>query len=878
MSWVTFVWAIVIGACVIMALPNLLAGLKGRRWEDLFFVLAALSVAAIACGELAMMHARTAVEIGRLHQWTHVPVFLLVVSIAGFVRAYFGTARLWLGVAACGTRLLSLIINFACPPNVNFREVTGLRQLDFLGETVVMPEGVVSAWTRVGEVSSLLMLAYVIDASIRLWRKKGEGNRRRAVVVGGSITLFILLAAGLSALIHARVLHVPYLISLPFLGVVLAMGFELSYDLVRAAQTAGQLRASEAALRESEMRVSLAASAADLGLWVWDVREDDLWMMEKRRELFGFGKSERISLNRFLQAVHEDDRARLQQELRDSLRTGKYESEYRIKGADGKTRWVAGYGRIELDRQGQPACLRGVTRDISKRRLAEEVMRTSGEINRTVLASLHNQIAILDRAGTIVAVNDAWKKFALMNRGTAASVSVGVNYLDVCRRSASAGDGTARLALEGVQSVLEGRSEFFEIEYPCDSPSEPRWFLARVVPLKTTEGGAVISHAEITRLKQVEESLRESDARFRTVANQAPVMIWMSGPNKEGIFFNKGWLEFTGRSVEQELGAGWLEGVHAEDLAHCLSVCGNAFSKREPFTVEYRLRRNDGEYRWLLDTGTPRFDPGGAFLGYIGSCIDIGERKQAEMDHQLQSMELARVGRLALMGELAASLAHEVNNPLGAMVTNASAGQRLLARDQLGPAALRELLADIISDGHRAKEVIDGIRNMVRKSEASRSPVEVKTVMNDLLRTVRADAIARNISFVAETDEHAGIVRADRVQLLQVLLNLTLNAFEALAVIRADARRVVVRAEPVRNGKICVTVRDTGPGFPSGIADQLFEPFFSTKAEGTGMGLAIARSIVEAHHGTLVAESCATGGALFTLSLPEVTEAKSRAV
>ena len=324
MSWVTFIWALVIGACATMALPNLLAGIKGRRWENLFFVVAALAVAAIAWGELAMMHSRTTEEIGRFQQWTHLPLFFLVVAIAGFVRVHFGTGWLWLAVAACGVRLVSLIVNFASPPNVNFRQVTGLGHFDFFGEIVMLPEGVVSGWTRVGQVSSLLMLVYVVDASIKLWRKKGAENRRRAALVGGSITLFILVAAGLSALIHERVLHVPYLISLPFLGVVLAMGFELSYDLLRAAQTAGQLRASEAALRESEMRISLAASAANLGLWVWDVKEDHIWMMDKRRELFGFGKSERINLNRFLQVVHEDDRARLHQELRDSLQSGEY--------------------------------------------------------------------------------------------------------------------------------------------------------------------------------------------------------------------------------------------------------------------------------------------------------------------------------------------------------------------------------------------------------------------------------------------------------------------------------------------------------------------------------------------------------------------------
>ena len=229
------------------------------------------------------MHSRTPGQIGRNVQLFHVPVFLLFVATVGFVHFYFGSGRLWLGLSACLVRFFALLLNFGLPPNLNYREITFLRQLDFLGETVAMPAGIASSWTRLGQLSSLLLLAYVIDASLILWRRGNPENQRRAALVW-SITVFILLAAGLAALLHARVLDIPFLVNLPFLGVVLAMGFELSYDLLRAAQTAGQFRASEP-LTGKRDAVSLAASAANLGLWVWDVKDDHIWMMEKRGAL-----------------------------------------------------------------------------------------------------------------------------------------------------------------------------------------------------------------------------------------------------------------------------------------------------------------------------------------------------------------------------------------------------------------------------------------------------------------------------------------------------------------------------------------------------------------------------------------------------------------
>jgi C4-dicarboxylate-specific signal transduction histidine kinase len=228
------------------------------------------------------------------------------------------------------------------------------------------------------------------------------------------------------------------------------------------------------------------------------------------------------------------------------------------------------------------------------------------------------------------------------------------------------------------------------------------------------------------------------------------------------------------------------------------------------------------------------------------------------------------------MGELAASLAHEVNNPIGAMVANASAGQRLIAAGKIETKELKELLDDIVADGRRAGEVIQGIRNMVRKGEARRALIQIGDIIDQLLRVVHADAIEREVKVTAEVDSGTGQVWGDPVQLLQVLLNLTINAFEAMTAVPSNARRLAIRAGRDGNGDILVSMRDSGPGFPEGIAEQLFEPFFSTKADGTGMGLAISRSIIEVQGGTLSGENCDNGGACFTVCLPQAKEDNSK--
>lgn len=489
--------------------------------------------------------------------------------------------------------------------------------------------------------------------------------------------------------------------------------------------------------------------------------------------------------------------------------------------------------------------------------------------------------------------------------------------------------------------------------------------------------------------------LRESESRFRIVADAAPVLIWMAGTDKLCTFFNKPWLDFTGRSMEQELGDGWAKGVHQDDLERCLQVYSSAFDARQPFVMQYRLRRDDGEYRWISDQGVPRYDAQGTFAGYIGSCVDVTElmrkdealhefeervvlaaeaahlgvwemdpgtneiwmsdsartlfqfdsatridhaalqdrvhpedralrdsavkhaietrggyeieyrvllpdgtqrwiggrgrcltgdnregarligvsiditpRKLAEAEALRQRDQLSHLSRVALMGEMSASVAHELNQPLAGILSNAAAGQRFIDRGYVDQGEIRELLGDIIADGRRASDVVRGIRGMVKKEHVPRRSVNLNEVVMDALRMASPDALLHSCQLETSLDPNLPAIHSDPVQLQQVLLNLAINAFDAMRDTPASKRKVVIATQAHGDGTVRTSVRDYGVGISKEMQDSLFDPFFSTKTEGLGMGLAIVRSIVESHGGTITAENADGGGTRFEFVLP----------
>jgi PAS domain S-box-containing protein len=622
--------------------------------------------------------------------------------------------------------------------------------------------------------------------------------------------------------------------------------------------------------------------------------------------------------------------------------------------------------------------------------------------------------------------------------------------------------------------------------------------------------------ANLVRRRRAERSLTESEQRFQNAADAAPVLMWMAGPDKRATFFNKAWLNFTGRTMEEELGDGWADVVHEDDIENTVQRYHTAFDAREPFVIQNRLRRHDGEFRWVTANGAPRYDGKGNFLGYVGASIDITDllkkeealheseerialaaeaahvgvwelnlatnelwvsdqwrslfhikpgvpvtaddirerihpedrdrrdaaiqkaieensayeieyraflpdktlrwiagrarclpkehglptrllgvsadvtdRKQAEelfqfateaspsgmvlmneqgrivlvnahieelfnyerqelidqpieilipdrfraalpahrasflaapqvrmmgaerelfgrrkdgsefpvevglnpiespqgflvlatvadisarkaaeeeAHHRREQVEL--LGRVSLLGEMTASLAHELNQPLYAIQNNANAAMRFMDKGKLDPVQLREILIDVLADGRRANDIIQNVRNSIKKGSTIRQPMDLNEVVKKVTHMIHLEAAAHACKVQVSLAEKLPSVEGDPTQMEQVLINLVINALDAMRDTPPDLRKVQIATESNGDGTVRVGVRDYGKGIAEGTRERLFEHFFTTKEEGLGMGLAIVRSIVESHGGKIDVENAEGGGARFYFCLP----------
>jgi PAS domain S-box-containing protein len=418
-----------------------------------------------------------------------------------------------------------------------------------------------------------------------------------------------------------------------------------------------------------------------------------------------------------------------------------------------------------------------------------------------------------------------------------------------------------------VQAALDTGS--FEAEWRVIWPDGAvRWLTGRASAFKGEPGNPmrlIGIQLDITERKHAEAALRESEVRFRNLADSAPVMIWVAGTDKVLNFFNKTWLDFVGRTMEEELNNGWVDGVHPDDRDRCFASYSAAFDMREPFHVEGRMRRADGEYRWVLCSGVPRFAPDGVFEGYIGSEIDITDLKRAEQE------TLARQ-KLESMGLLAGGIAHDFNNLLGSILSTSE----LMLTDLPTGSPVIDAVQAIQSVADRGAEIVRQMMSYTGQENPAFERVDLGRLVDEMIQLLRV-SISKGARLRVDVPEDLPSVWANAAQIRQVVMNLVINASEALGekegIISVTLAHVSSGSD---RGHVRLDVSDTGCGMTEEVRTKMFDPFFTTKFAGRGLGLAAVQGVVRSHGGALNVESAPGQGCRIEILLPCATEADSR--
>ena len=519
---------------------------------------------------------------------------------------------------------------------------------------------------------------------------------------------------------------------------------------------------------------------------------------------------------------------------------------------------------------GEIYAIGGIVTDVTERKREEMAHRYTQESHRLMVEAASDAIVSMDQSGAIVFANPATARVFGHDPKELIGKSLTVLMPEFMRELHTNGfqrylaTGQRHINWQGTElTALRKNGEEFPVEVSFGE--------------LTRDGHKIFTGfiRDISARKRAEKKLRASERTLRELTETIPQMLWSAEADGAVDYCNQRVLDYTRLSADQVRGAGWMKTVHQDDVDKMARAWSAAVSSGEPFQHEFRcLRAADRTHRWCISRALPLRDESGRIIKWFGTVVDLHDWKEAQQALRMTQAELARVSRLTTMGELAASIAHEVNQPLTAVTNNGSACLRLLANRNLGPEVLRRALEEIVADGTRASAVIARIRGFITKAAAERTELDINEVIQEVLALAGHELHKNQVLVECKLTRTLPLVLADRVQLQQVLLNLIMNGIEAMIAVDLQPCALSLESRLDESGNVLVAVRDSGMGL--GLeADRLFTPFFTTKANGMGMGLPISRSLIESHGGRLWATANSPHGAVFCFTLPAAGESPS---
>ena len=617
------------------------------------------------------------------------------------------------------------------------------------------------------------------------------------------------------------------------------------------------LIARQRAEQRREAYLEEAQRLSHTGSFGWRPSTGEIFWSEETFRIFQYDQTTIPTVELVVQRVHPEDAASAKQTLERALHDGSnFDFEHRLLMPDGSVKYVRIVAHALGDESGGLEFV-GAVMDVTAAKEAEDRIRL---IINTVPALIWTARA----DGRLDFISQRWLEYAGIDTETVGSGELGERSVHP--------DDIEQLRNKWRVAVAEGKP--FEAEIRVRRfDGEYRWFLSRACPFRDRAGhilGWYGNDIDIEDRKRAAEALRHSESNLAEAQRLTHTGSWawrIAG--RDALHLSEEWYRIYG--FDPEKGApGFeerLQRTHPEDRAKWQEAIDRAIAEKSDYEVEFRILLPGGTVKHVRTVGHPVLNASGDLVQFVGSSTDITEGKHAEESLRQAQTDLAHVSRATTMGELTASLAHEVNQPIAAALTDANTCMRWLARDQPDLKEAREAASRVVKDAKRAAEIVGRIRLLFKKGASQRELVDVNEVIREMIVLLHSEVTRYSVSVRPELAEDLPQFMGDRVQLQQVMMNLIMNSIDAMKDMDRK-RELVIKSQRAENEELMVSVSDTGVGLPPQQAEQVFNAFFTTKVDGTGMGLRISRSIIESHGGRLWAADNLPRGASFCFTLP----------